>query len=89
MKSKTIFSLVIMILFSLSDVSAASITDPVEKNEQLTRKEYKAAVNELKAKIKSLRKAKREADTRAEKKAIRKDIQDVKKRDFPTEGESY
>ena len=79
MKFKAFFFAAVMALFSFSGLSAEPTTDPVAEDKTMTKKEYKAAVNELKAKVKSLREAKREADTRAERKAIREDIKDVKK----------
>jgi len=79
MKFKAFFFSAIVGLFSLTSLSAEPANDPIAEKEKMTKQEYKMALNDLKAKVESLREAKREATTRAEKQALREDIKDVKK----------
>jgi hypothetical protein len=79
MKTKAFFLIAVMTLFSFSGLLADPVNEPSADDNKMSKQEYKAAVEVLKEKVKTLRQAKKEADTRAEKKAIRAEINDVKK----------
>lgn len=75
-----VFFLSVLLIFSGASVFAsAPATDPADEADKMTKKEYQAALEVLKARVDMLRESKREADTRAEKKALRREIRDVRK----------
>ena len=79
MKTKAFFLIAVLTLFSFSSLLADPVNEPTADDNKMSKQEYKAAVEVLKEKVKTLRQAKKEADTHAEKKAIRAEINDVKK----------
>lgn len=79
MKTKSIFFSLLLGLFVFSPFGAFASNDPIPEEKQMTEKEFQMAMDVLKTKVDNLKDAKREADTPAERKALRKEIKDVKK----------
>lgn len=79
MKTKAVFFAMLACIFTFSSLSAVASNDPVEDDQKMTQQEFQFALNALQERVENLKEAKKNADTRAEKVALRAEIKDVKK----------
>lgn len=77
MKVKAIFCSFLFTLFGMTTVFANPTSEPIATD--MTKQEYKAALDVLQDKVSDLRTAKKNASTKAEKQEIRAEIKGVKK----------
>lgn len=82
MKTKSLFfAALLSVCFFTSPSFAYDLADssPDKEPDKMTKQEFREAYQILKDRIDHLQEAKKEADTRLEKKEIRKEIHDIKK----------
>lgn len=79
MKTKSVFFAVFFCVFSFTSFNVSASDSPVSDDHQMTKKEFQIALDALKQRVENLKEAKKNADTRVEKEALREEIKDVKK----------